>query len=173
MHRRSVPRWRRVAAGALLAAVFQVQAQGQGASPHERLAFFEGQWTTSDAKPEDVFHETCAWLGAARRHMVCRASWVAPTGRVEGLSVFSYEASSGDFLYHGFRSGGAVVVQRGRPTADGWAFASEQGEGATRVRQRVSIAARADRGFDFVAESASGDGPWTERSRVSYRRLER
>ena len=73
--------------------------------PHELLSFFEGTWIIADARPEEGFRETCTWLAQGRRHMVCRASWQSASGPREGLSVFSYDAASGEYLYHGFRSG--------------------------------------------------------------------
>src|SRR5688572_7592746 len=75
--------------------------------PHEALAFFEGTWTTSEAKPQDEFRETCAWLPEGRRHMLCRSRWRAPAGYREGLSIFSYDPAPGEYRYHGFRAGGA------------------------------------------------------------------
>jgi hypothetical protein len=143
------------------------------AQPHEALAFFEGSWTTSDARPEDDFKETCAWLPEARRHMVCRSRWRADTGYREGMSIFSYEPSSGDYRYHGFRSGGAVVVQSGQRLPQGWVFTSDRGTGADRVQARVTIERVTPDRFSFLSESAKGGGPWLVGARFDYLRVAR
>ena len=139
--------------------------------PHEALAFFEGTWTTSDAKPEDEFSETCAWLPAGRRHMVCRSRWKTAAGPREGLSIFSHDERTAEYLYHGFRPGGAVVVHRGLRLPDGWSFTSERGEGEERVRTRVTIGRVAEGRFSFHIETARADGPWATGARLEYRRI--
>ena len=140
--------------------------------PHERLRFFEGTWTTADSTNEDGFREVCAWLPEGRRHMVCRSRWATPSGPREGLSVFSFDSATGDYLYTGFRTGGALVMQRGREQSGRWLFKSERGEGPDRVRTRVTIEPT-DGGFAFLSESAKGDQPWQEGARVIYRRVAR
>ena len=165
---------RRLCAAALALAAAGVAAQPKPTEPslpHERLAFFEGDWTTADATP-GAFRETCAWLPERRRHMVCRARWNTPEGAYEGLSIFSYDYASGDYLYHGFRSGGAVVPQRGRPDGAGWLFTSERAEAKGLAKTRVAIQPAGDgNGFDFVLETALGEGPWEVRARTRYVRL--
>lgn len=140
-------------------------------APHELLSFFEGTWTIVDPKREGGFRETCGWLAQGRRHMVCRTYWQSPTGPREGLSVISYDAASGEYHYHGFRSGGAVVNQRGRPKGAGWQFTSERGDGPGRVQTRVTIEPAAEGSFRLLEESATGDGPWTAGGQVLYKRV--
>ena len=139
-------------------------------APHERLAFFEGTWISTDSKPEDNFRETCAWLAQGRRHMVCRVQWQSLTGPREGFSVFSYDSAAGEYLYHGFRSGGAVVTHRGNPHGVGWQFTSERGEGLDRVQTRITIEPATEGGFRLLEESATGHGPWIVRGQVLYER---
>lgn len=154
---------------ALLCVLGGASAQS-AASPHEALRFFEGTWTVEGAPPEQDFRETCRWMTGGRRHMVCVSRWNATDGAREGMSIFSYDAVQGRYQYHGFRSGGAVVVHQGQAEADGWRFSSEQGEGEARVRTRVTITGRPE-GFLLVAESARGDGEWRRTSEVRYLRL--
>ena len=61
-------------------------------TPHERLRFFEGTWTTTDSTPADGFRETCSWLPQGRRHMVCVSHWKTESGPREGMSVFSFDS---------------------------------------------------------------------------------
>ncbi len=139
--------------------------------PHEALAFFEGHWTTSDSTPEDDFKETCAWLAEGRRHMVCRATWKARTGRREGLSIFSHDPETGEYLYHGFRAGGAVVTHKGQRLPEGWSFTSARGTGPDRVQTRVTIERTTPDRFSFMSETARGDDAWSVGARFDYVRV--
>ena len=181
---RSIPtssstlRLRRTSAASLLLVCTITYSQAQPSpspsitsAPHELLSFFEGTWTSADSKPDDSFRETCAWLAQGRRHMVCRSHWQSPTGPREGFSVFSYDAASGEYLYHGFRSGGTVVNQRGNQKGLGWQFTSERGDGPSRVQTRVTIEPTTGGGFRLLEESATGEGPWTVAGQVLYKRV--
>jgi hypothetical protein len=129
--------------------------------PHEALTFFEGSWTIEERPASEGFVETCGWLPAGRRHMVCRSTWTGPSGAREGWSIFSYGAADSTYLYYGLRAGGAVEPMSGRILADGWEFLSEVGAGPTRQGLRVTITRLAPQRFRLVASSSIGDGPWT------------
>lgn len=138
--------------------------------PHEALAYFEGSWTTEESPPDQKFVETCAWMKAGRRHMLCRSTWNTATGPREGLSIFSFNSPDSTYLYYGLGAGGAVEAMRGRPTPGGWLFTAERGTGPARQRERVTIS-RTSTGFLLVAESALGDGAWKVDATVNYRAL--
>lgn len=158
---------RPAAAGAQAAATPSTSTPG-----HERLAFFAGEWTVAGSPPEREFRERCAWLEGGRRHMVCRGRSRAATGEWrEGVSIFSYRAADSTYLYHGFRSGGAVEALTGRATADGWDFGAELGDGASRQRLRVTITRLPDGGFRLVDALAAGDGPFVPGDTTRYLRL--
>lgn len=173
------PTLRRTAASLWLAAAFgcafaqPVTLPSAPSEPHEALAFFEGTWTTSDSTPEDDFSETCAWLAEGRRHMICRSRWRAEAGRREGLSIFSYDPSSSEYRYHGFRPGGVVVVLTGQRLPKGWLFTSDRGAGDDRVQTRVTMKTTAQDRFSFLSESARGDKPWQVGARFEYIRIGR
>lgn len=137
-------------------------------APHEALTFFEGSWTIEERPLAHGLVETCAWLPAGRRHMVCRSTWRVATGEREGWSIFSYRASDSTYLYYGLRAGGTVEPMHGRKLADGWEFISESGAGAARQRARVTITQLAAQRFRLVAATAVGDGSWTDVSVEHY-----
>lgn len=139
-------------------------------APHEALTYFEGSWTTEESPPDQKFVETCSFMNAGRRHMLCKSTWQTASGPREGLSIFSFNAADSMYLYYGLRAGGAVEAMRGRPTGDGWLFTAERGEGAARLRERVTIG-RTPAGFRLVAESAVGDGVWKVDATVNYRAI--
>ena len=139
--------------------------------PHEALAFFEGRWTTDESPPESGFVESCSFMNAGRRHMICRSTWTTSTGPRESMSIFSYSAADSTYLYYGLRAGGSVEPMRGQlsPDGKGWVFTSEKGSGATRQRERVTITSLGGERFRLVAESATGDGPWKTEATQHYR----
>ncbi len=139
--------------------------------PHEALSFFEGSWTTEESPPERNFVETCAFMNAGRRHMICRSTWETTTGPREGMSIFSYDAADSTYLYYGLRADGLVEPMRGHHSGDGkgWVFIAEKGEGAARLRERVNITTLGGGRFRLVAESATGDGAWKVDGTFHYR----
>lgn len=141
--------------------------------PHEALAFFEGTWTTSDAVPGDEFRETCAWLAEGRRHMLCRSRWRTVAGHREGLSIFSYNQASGEYLYHGFRPGGAVATHKGERLPKGWLFTSDRGAGDDRVQTRITIEKTAEGRFSFVSETAKGSKAWQITPKFEYIQIDK
>ena len=149
----------------------QVASPATPSEPHEALAFFEGTWTTSDATAEDDFRETCAWIPESRRHMMCRSRWRVEGGRREGLSIFSYDPSGGEYMYHGFRAGGAVVTHKGQRLPKGWSFTSDRGTGSDRLQTRVTIEKITQDRFSFLSESAKGDNPWRVGAKLDYLRV--
>jgi hypothetical protein len=134
--------------------------------PHEALAFYVGTWTTSDPK----FQETCSWLPESRRHIICRARVQTASGTRESLGVYSYDQTSGEYLYHGFGSRGTVMIERGRRTPNGFHFTSERGTGTDRVRTRFTIEEAAEGRVNTVTETSKADGPWVVDDRTDYLR---
>ncbi len=57
-------------------------------APHEKLSFLLGTWTMAGFSAAANMRETCDWLGAGRRHIVCHSRWQAASGPREGLSMF-------------------------------------------------------------------------------------
>lgn len=139
---------------------------------HERLAFFVGDWTVAGSPPERAFREQCTWMALGRRHVLCRSRFRTSGGEWrEGLSIFSYRAADSTYLYHGFRSGGAVEALTGRATPDGWEFGTESGTGADRQRLRVTITRQPDGRFQLVDATATGEGPFVPGDTTRYVRL--
>jgi hypothetical protein len=138
---------------------------------YQRLGFFEGTWTTAGADPAREFREHCAWLEGMRRHMVCRSRWRDADGEWrEGLSLFSFRAADGKYLYYGLRSSGNVEAMSGEPTADGWVFERTDTAAPDAERVRVTIRRSAD-GFDLHLEGARGEAPLRPLGTTRYLRI--
>ena len=143
---------------------------------HERLAFLVGTWTLAGSGPDGDFRDTCDWLGAGRRHVVCHAAWTTTTGPREGLSVFSYRAIDGVYVYQGFRASGAVQALEGRVSADGrvFEFQGEEGSGSAFTRTRVAIQINPDGSVQFKEQTMTGEsaaGTWSPEAIVTYVRV--
>lgn len=135
---------------------------------HEALTFFEGSWTIEERPAEEQLVETCAWLNAGRRHMVCRSTWRVATVPREGVSMFSYRAADSTYLYYGLRAGGAVEALEGRRIPEGFQFWTPRGSGPNRDMIRVTMTREGPGRFRFIAESAVGDGQWKPEGTEHY-----
>ena len=141
-------------------------------APHERLAFFEGEWTIEEVPASREFRERCAWLEGGRRHIICRSRSKSAAGEWrEGLSTFSYQPADSSYVYYGLRPSGAVQTLVGRSTNDGagWEFRGEDGSGPARERTLVRITRLPGGRFRFVEQTARGDAPFTSADTVHYR----
>ena len=125
--------------------------------PHEALAFYEGTWTVPG---KDDWRETCSWLAEGRRHIVCRPRWQVANGALEGLSVFSYDETSGEYLSHRFKPGGRVSTERCQRIPKGFRCMNERGKGADQVRERFTIEEGVAGRVSTVFETAKADRPW-------------
>ena len=140
-------------------------------APHERLTFFQGEWTIDELPASRELRERCAWLEGGRRHMVCRSRSKSRAGEWrETLSMFSYRPADSSYAYYGLRPGGATQALVGRLATDGaWEFRGDEGSGAARERTLVRIARLPDGRFRFVEQTARGDAPFTGADTVHYR----
>jgi hypothetical protein len=137
------------------------------ADPYQALSFFEGSWTIAGLPAGTRFDEVCQWLGAARRHLVCRSRTESANGVQEGLGVFSYRAADGVYVYRSFDPNGEVDVLEGRPAGDNWVFSTPASAAAQR-RTRMTITPGGERSFTLAQENAVGNGPWQAQPLVRY-----
>jgi hypothetical protein len=141
-------------------------------APHERLTFFEGEWTVEELPPARAFRERCAWMDGGRRHMLCRSRSMSAAGAWrEGLSMFSYRPADSSYVYYGLRPSGATQSLVGRPSPDGadWEFRGEEGTGAARERTLVRITRLPEGRFRFVEQTARGDAAFAGADTIHYR----
>lgn len=95
-----------------------------------------------------------------RSRAVCKARWPFSDGALEGSSVYSCDEQSREYLYHGFKAGGWVSIDKGQRIPGGFRFLKEYVEGTDRVRQRFTIEEGVAGRVTTVLETAKGDGPW-------------
>ncbi len=137
------------------------------ADPTQELELYVGSWTVLGAGSEN-WRETCAWLPAGGRHVVCQGRDKVDGVPSESLSVYSYDAAAREYVYHGFRPDGSFESERGQRTATGFLFASDKGSGAERVRTRFTVTELGNGHFLGTSEIAKGDGPFVVRSKAEY-----
>lgn len=136
--------------------------------PYQALAFFEGSWTIAGLPAGVRFDESCAWLSAARRHLVCRSRTESPNGVQEGLGVFSYRAADGRYVYRSFEPTGEVSELEGRLLGNTWQFTGLSGAGASQRRTRLTITPGGERSFRLSEEVSVGNGPFQPQPDVHY-----
>jgi len=152
---------------AILLSASRVAGQGTSAAPlpngpstpspaHERLAVFEGTWTSVDSVPS---RDTCTWLAGGRRHMVCRRVTESARGAREQMMIYSYRKADSAYTVTVVLPGGQVWSYAGRPEGDRWKFylTNSRADRALRLRQVIIAAADTLR---FVEEASVDGGPW-------------
>lgn len=141
-------------------------------APHERLSFFEGEWTVEEVPAARAFRERCAWMEGGRRHMVCRSRSTTTSGEWrETMSMFSYRPVDSAYVYYGLRASGATQLLLGRQTADGagWEFEGDERDAGGRLRTRVRIARLTAGRFRLVEQTSRDDAPFSAGDSVHYR----
>ncbi|HET9025099.1 MAG TPA: hypothetical protein VFN64_11035 [Burkholderiaceae bacterium] len=138
------------------------------ADPWQALSFFEGNWTIAGVPAGARFDESCAWLTAARRHLVCRSRTESANGVQEGLGVFSYRAADGRYVYRSFEPTGEVNEFEGRLLGDTWQFAATRGAGPSQRTTRLTITPGGERSFRLSEEIAIGNGPFKAQPEIRY-----
>jgi len=138
------------------------------ADPWQALSFFEGNWTIAPLPAGTRFDESCTWLSASRRHLVCRSRTESGSGVQEGLGVFSYRAADGMYVYRSFDPNGEVDVLEGRRNGDIWQFSGVSGTGPQQRRTRLTISPGGERSFRLAEEIATGTGAFQSQPDVVY-----
>ena len=142
-------------------------------APYEEMAFFLGTWTIEEMPAEQAYVETCDWLPAGRRHMVCRASYVSSRGPREAMSLISYRPADSTYMYYGMRASGIVQVLEAHILDGGvWEFQGEEGTGDERVRTRVVLTRLNPDRFRFEQQTATGLEEWGEPETIHYVRVD-
>jgi hypothetical protein len=136
--------------------------------PYQALSFFEGTWTIAGLPAGVRFDESCTWLSAAKRHLVCRSRTESSNGVQEGLGVFSYRAADGRYVYRSFEPTGEVSELEGRLLGNSWHFTGISGTGASQRRTRLTIAPGGERSFRLSEEVSVGNGPFQPQPDVHY-----
>jgi hypothetical protein len=138
------------------------------ADPYQALSFFEGNWTIAGVPAGVRFDESCTWLSAAKRHLVCRSRTESSNGVQEGLGVFSYRAADGRYVYRSFEPTGAVSELEGRLLGNTWQFTGTAGSGPAQRVTRLTITPGGERSFRLTEEVSTGGGPFQPQPDVHY-----
>lgn len=131
----------------------------------DKLGFLVRAWTVEGK--EDTFTETCDWFHD-RSHVVCNSETVTPEKISKGVSVFSWSAQTGRYLYYHYGSSG-VAVEMDVFLVDGGLMATYEREvGRDLVREHVWMMPRPDGSFDFREDDSVNGGPWKTVAQFHY-----
>jgi hypothetical protein len=126
---------------------------------HERLAVFEGVWTTAERAAGVEFRETCSWMDGGRRHMICRARSTGPQGVIENRTIYSYRGRDSTYVVTALLANGQLWTYHGRPDGGRWVFHLQDDRPGSSQRLRMTVIPGEDR-IRFVEESSEDGGPW-------------
>jgi hypothetical protein len=126
-----------LAAVLLFSAFADVFAQDASGPPkpgpeHAKLAYFVGKWTSEGelkASPygppgKFTFTETCGWL-PGNFALECNSEGTMAGMTVKGLSVMSYDAGEGKYIYFESNNMGQNTYSKGTVDGDTWTWTSD------------------------------------------------
>lgn len=173
----------RMASGVLLGVLVIVgpaSAQGAGESrpqgpmtprpAHERLAVFEGVWTSADTIPGVSFRETCSWMEGGRRHMICRSRYESPNGNVEHRTIYSYRGRDSTYVVTALLGTGQVWTYEGRVQDGRWVFDRVFDRPDVTQRLRMVVTPAGDT-IHFIEESSENGAAWKVTEDYRYVRI--
>ena len=154
----------------LLLSVALLLAQGapKPGPEHERLGFWEGQWTFEGEMKEGPMgpggkissKDECAWFEGGFA-IVCRMEGQNPMGATKGIGILTYDPSEGVHTYYGINNSGFPAFSKGHVESDTWIYKSESMMGGKSMKTRVTLQETSDTSYSFKLEISSDGGPWT------------
>ena len=154
----------------LLLGAAPIYAQGapQPGPEHQRLAFWEGQWTFEGEMAETPMgpggkvssKDRCEWFEGGFA-IVCHTEGQNPMGPVKGLSISTYDPGAKTYTYYGIDSSGFPAFAKGSVDGKTWTYHSESTMGEQKVRTCVTLVETSANSYSFKFEMATGDGPLT------------
>lgn len=159
-----------VAVMALLGTV-RLCAQEAGGPPkpgaeHAKLGFFVGKWTSEgDLKPsvyspggKFTFTEECEWL-AGNFAIICHSEGQTTGATVKGVSIMSYDAGEGKYIYFESNSVGENTYSHGTVDGNTWTWTNEEQMGGKTVHGRFTLTRLDDNTASYKFELGAGSDP--------------
>jgi len=148
-----------------------VGAQEGGGPPkpgpeHAKLGFFVGKWTSEgDLKPSAyspggkfTYTEECAWL-SGNFAIICHSEGQMSRSTVKGVSIMSYDAGEGKYIYFESNSAGENTYSKGMVTGDTWTWSNEEQMGGKIIHGRFTLTRLSDDAASYKFELSAGSDP--------------
>lgn len=135
---------------------------------HDKLAYFVGKWTSEgDAKatafgPGGKYSatETCDWF-TGKFAVVCKTEGTMMGGKIDGLSVLSYDSYAKTYVYFETNNWGENVFSRGAVSGDTWTWNNDSPMGDKVMHGRFTMKQASHDMATYKFEMASGTDPMT------------
>ena len=136
-------------------------------APHEAVRALEGRWTIRGK--EETFTEICE-LFPGGHHLVCYAT--SQNGERVGrhMSIITWSAEEGCYLYFGIGSSVSVRTHRAELDGDVWSFKGSATIEGIEASVRV-VMAPTHEGFHFLEQHSVDGETWITDSDFDYIRL--
>jgi hypothetical protein len=154
-----------------LLGIVRLCAQDAGGLPkpgaeHAKLAFFVGKWTSEgDLKPSAyspggkfTFTEECQWL-SGNFAIICHSEGQMSGGTVKGVSIMSYNADAGKYIYFESNSMGQNTYSQGTVSGDTWTWNNDDQMGGKTVHGRFTLTRLNDDAAAYKFEMGAGADP--------------
>jgi Protein of unknown function (DUF1579) len=134
-----------------------------------QLAAFLGTWKgKADVKESPYgpagkmsWTETCDWFEGGFQ-LVCKSNADTPRGKLQGMSILSWDPDAASYLYHNIDNAGGSNIAEGSVTSGGtWTFGSERAMGKQVVRSRYIIQHPTPTTMKYTFEMQRETGGWT------------
>ena len=138
------------------------------AAEHKRMGYFVGNWKSeSDVKPgpwgaggKMAGDAQCAWM-QGEYFVVCHETATGTMGRVQGLSVFGYDANAKQYTWNGFNSMGENEHATGKVDGKVWTYENESAMAGKTMKGRYTITETSPTSYDFKFETSEDGRTWT------------
>jgi len=131
--------------------VVMLRAQEAGGPPkpgpeNAKLGYFVGKWTAEgDLKASAygpggkfTYTEECEWL-AGNFAIICHSEGQMGGGTVKGVSIMSYDAGEGKYIYFESNNMGENTYSKGTLNGDTWTWSNEEQMGGKTIHGRFTL----------------------------------
>lgn len=137
-------------------------------APHEAVRALEGRWTVRGM--EETYTEVCE-LFPGGHHLVCYATSLKGEKVARHMSIITWSAEEGCYLYFGIGSSGSVRTHRGSVDGGIWEFHGTATIEGAKAAVRVTMTPF-EEGFRFLEEYSTDSETWIVDADFDYIRLE-
>lgn len=133
---------------------------------HAKLGFFVGKWASEgELKPSAyspggkyAFTEECEWL-TGNFAIICHSEGQLNGVTAKGVSIMSYDAGEGKYIYFESNSAGENTYSKGMVNGDTWTWTNEEQMGGKTIHGRFTLTRLNDDSASYKFELGAGSDP--------------
>ena len=135
---------------------------------HKKLGYFVGDWRSeTDVKPgpwgpggKMTGDSHCTWMDGGY-FVVCRENATGSMGKIQGLGIMGWDASSKQYTWNGFNSMGENERATGTLEGKTWTYVNESMMGGKTVKGRYTMTEMSPTSYGFKFEMSEDGKTWS------------